>query len=81
LSGGEAQRVVLARGLVLETSILLLDEPTNSLDDAFRPVLLELLRKANESRGTTILLATHDVSFISSIAHRIVRMEAGKLLL
>jgi len=81
LSGGEAQRVVLARGLVLETPILLLDEPTNSLDDAFRPILLELLRQANESRGTTILLAAHDASFVSSISDRLVRMEAGKLLL
>jgi tungstate transport system ATP-binding protein len=81
LSGGEAQRVVLARGLALETPILLLDEPTNSLDDAFRPVLLELLRKANQSRGATILLATHDMNFVSSIADRIVRLEAGKLVL
>jgi tungstate transport system ATP-binding protein len=81
LSGGEAQRVVLARGLVLETPILLLDEPTNSLDDTFRPILLEMLRQANESQGTTILLATHDASFVSSIADRIARMEAGKLLI
>jgi tungstate transport system ATP-binding protein len=80
LSGGEAQRVVLVRALVLETPILLLDEPTNSLDDAFRPVLLELLRKANRNRGATILLATHDLDFASSIADRILPMEAGKLL-
>ena len=79
LSGGEAQRVALARGLILETPILLLDEPTNSLDDAFRPILLELLLKASKSRGTTIVLATHDAGFVSSIADRIVRMEAGKL--
>jgi tungstate transport system ATP-binding protein len=64
-----------------ETPILLLDEPTNSLDDAFRPVLLELLRKANRSRGTTILLATHDLDFVSSIADRVIRIEAGNLLL
>jgi len=81
LSGGEAQRVVLARGLVLETPILLLDEPTNSLDEAFRPVLLGLLRKANQSRRTTILVASHDLSFVSSIADRIVRLEASELFL
>jgi tungstate transport system ATP-binding protein len=79
LSGGEAQRVVLARGLVLRTPILLLDEPTNSLDESFRPVLLELLRKANASRGTTILVASHDADFVSSITDRIIRMESGKL--
>lgn len=81
LSGGEAQRVVLARGLVLETPILLLDEPTNSLDDDFRPILLELLRKANRDRGATIVLATHDVSFTSAIADDIIRMKEGRLLL
>jgi tungstate transport system ATP-binding protein len=81
LSGGEAQRVVLARGLVLETPILLLDEPTNSLDDDFRPILLELLRKANRDRGATIVLATHDVSFISAIADVIIQMKEGRLLL
>jgi len=80
LSGGEAQRVVLARGLVLQTPIILLDEPTHSLDDAFLPILLELLRKANKRRGTTIVLATHDVSFISTIADRIIQMKDGKLL-
>jgi tungstate transport system ATP-binding protein len=80
LSGGEAQRVVLVRALVLETPVLLLDEPTNSLDDAFRPVLLDLLRKANRDHGATILLATHDLDFASSIADRILPMEAGKLL-
>jgi tungstate transport system ATP-binding protein len=80
LSGGEAQRIVLARSLVLETPILLLDEPTNSLDEGFRPRLLELLRKSNQDRKTTIVLATHDVSFVSSIANRIIRMDAGKLL-
>jgi len=81
LSGGEAQRAVLARGIVLETSILLLDEPTNSLDEEFRPKLLELLRKCNKERRTTIVLATHDMGFVSSIANRIVRMDAGKLFL
>jgi len=81
LSGGEAQRVALARGLVLETPILLLDEPTNSLDDAFRPLLLQMLSKANQSRKTTILVATHDFGFISAIADRIVQMEAGKLII
>ena len=81
LSGGEAQRVVLARGLVLETPILLLDEPTNSLDDEFRPILLEPLRKANRNRGTTIVLAIHDAAFISNIADCIVQMKDGKLVL
>jgi tungstate transport system ATP-binding protein len=78
LSGGEAQRVVLARALVLETPILLLDEPTNSLDDLSRPLLSGLLRKANQ-RGTTIIIATHDLNYISSLAHRIIHLEGGRI--
>ena len=80
LSGGEAQRVVLARALVLETPILLLDEPTNSLDDAYRPVLVDMLRKINQVRGTTVIVATHDSRFIASLGGKILRMDGGKIL-
>jgi tungstate transport system ATP-binding protein len=79
LSGGEAQRVVLARGLVLESPIILLDEPTNSLDEAFRPLLVELLSKANRTRSATIVIATHELSFLSSVTDRIVRLEDGRI--
>jgi tungstate transport system ATP-binding protein len=78
LSGGEAQRVVLARALVLETPILLLDEPTNSLDDLSRPLLSGLLRKANQ-RGATIVIATHDMNFISLLACRVIQLEEGRI--
>jgi tungstate transport system ATP-binding protein len=77
LSGGESQRVVLARALVLETPILLLDEPTNSLDDASRPILLQLLHKANQVRGTTIIMATHDLNFASLLTDRMIQLEDG----
>lgn len=80
LSGGEAQRVVLARGLILETPIILLDEPTNSLDETSRPLLCELLRKANQTRGATIVIAAHDMDFVSSLADQIVRLERGRIL-
>jgi len=79
LSGGEAQRVVLARALVLKTPIVLLDEPTNSLDDAARPALHELLREA-VLRGATLLIATHDPGFVTSLNPRILRMDRGRLL-
>lgn len=78
LSGGEAQRVVLARALVLGTPLLLLDEPTNSLDDKFKPMLSEMLRQANQ-RGTTILMASHDLNFISPLAGRIIPMAGGRI--
>jgi len=77
LSGGEAQRVTLARALILETPVLLLDEPTNSLDDTYRPVLIQLLHKINQTRGVTVIVATHDTKFISSLSGRIIRLENG----
>ncbi|MBN2319437.1 MAG: ABC transporter ATP-binding protein [Acidobacteria bacterium] len=80
LSGGETQRVVLARALVLGTPILLLDEPTNSLDDAYRPVLVDLLLKANREKETTIIVATHDAHFIKSLGGQILRMDSGRIL-
>jgi tungstate transport system ATP-binding protein len=80
ISGGEAQRTVLARALVLETPILLLDEPTNFLDDASKPILRELLSRASEKRGATIILATHDVSFVASVTERFARLEGGKIV-
>jgi tungstate transport system ATP-binding protein len=80
LSGGEAQRAVLARALVLETPIILLDEPTNSLDDASKPILVELLRRASEKRGATVVLATHNLSFVDSLAKRIARLDGGKII-
>jgi tungstate transport system ATP-binding protein len=79
LSGGEAQRVVLARALVLETPVVLLDEPTNSLDDASGPILRELLIRASEKRGATVVLATHAMNFVVSLTDRVVRLEGGKI--
>jgi|WetSurSiteA1Bulk_404760.scaffolds.fasta_scaffold07190_1 tungstate transport system ATP-binding protein len=79
LSGGEAQRVVLARGLVLETPIVLLDEPTNSLDAASRPLFYNLLREAT-ARGTTIITATHDTGILAALNPRILRMDKGKIV-
>ena len=79
ISGGEAQRAVLARGLVLETPIVLLDEPTNSLDDASRPLLSQLLQKASRQRGATIILATHDLDFVSTVTNSVHTMDCGRL--
>ncbi len=80
LSGGEVQRVVLARALVLDRPIVLLDEPTNSLDDASKPLLLDMLRRIHETRGATFIIATHDLGFLNPIATRVVRLDAGKIV-
>jgi tungstate transport system ATP-binding protein len=79
ISGGEAQRAVLARGLVLETPIVLLDEPTLSLDDASRPLLSQLLQRASRQRGATIILATHDLDFVSTVTDFVCPMDCGRL--
>lgn len=60
LSGGELQRIVLARALILEPEFLLLDEPTSALDAARSDSLLELLRDVNRTHGTAILMVTHN---------------------
>ena len=70
---------MLARALILDAPILLLDEPTNSLDAAFRPVLADLLKKANRTRSATIIIATHDTQMIASLPARVVSMEGGKI--
>lgn len=60
LSGGELQRVVLARALILEPEFLLLDEPTSALDAPRSDSLLELLLNVNRTHGTSILMVTHN---------------------
>src|ERR1700724_2503977 len=60
LSGGQAQRVALARGLVAGPEVLFADEPTGALDSVFRELVMELLTAAVREQGTTVVLVTHD---------------------
>ncbi len=79
LSGGEQQRVAIARGLAKRSTTLLCDEPTGSLDlDTGRQVL-SLLHQANREHGRTVLLVTHN-SVISAMADRVVRMRDGRIV-
>lgn len=79
LSGGEQQRVAIARALVNEPQILLADEPTGNLDADRSAEILELLEQAN-SRGTTVVVATHDRSLISETSKRVIRLEEGRIV-
>jgi putative ABC transport system ATP-binding protein len=72
LSGGEQQRVALARALANAPSIVLADEPTGNLDSATGRHIMDLLRNAHRSRGTTIILVTHDAELASSADARLV---------
>ncbi len=79
LSGGEQQRVAIARSIVVNPAMFLADEPTGNLDEDLSKRLLEIFKKFNQ-HGTTILLATHNKSFLDFIPKaRVLRLEQGKL--
>lgn len=78
LSGGEQQRVTIARALANEPDILLLDEPTGDLDSANTMNVLSLLNALNREKGITLVLVTHDLS-IKCFADRVLWMRDGKL--
>ena len=80
LSGGEQQRVALARSLAPSPRLLLLDEPLSALDRALRERLAQDLRAALTATGTTALLVTHDHDEAFAVADRIAVMDAGRLL-
>lgn len=79
LSGGEQQRVVIARALVNDPTILLADEPTGNLDPGLTLEIMDLLTQVNV-RGTTVLVATHDTSLIARYQKRTIRLERGMLV-
>jgi ABC-type Fe3+/spermidine/putrescine transport system ATPase subunit len=79
LSGGEQQRVAVARALVARPRLLLLDEPMSNLDATLRGQLLEELRSLQNRLSITTVYVTHDRSEAEALNARIVRMEAGRI--
>lgn len=75
LSGGQFQRVCLARALASEPELLILDEPTSALDPAFREEFYALLARLNRERNTTILLVTHDSATVGAYASRLLYVD------
>ena len=76
LSGGEMQRVAIARALVIDPVLILADEPTGNLDTRTGEQILALVRDANRTRGTTVVLVTHD-SRAAGYARRVVTLKDG----
>ncbi|NMM65949.1 ABC transporter ATP-binding protein [Clostridium sp. P21] len=79
LSGGEQQRVSIARAVVKNPKLLLCDEPTGALDFETSREILKLLQKINKEFGTTILMITHNTA-ISAMANRVYRMRSGQIV-
>lgn len=79
LSGGEQQRVSIARAFVNRPPLLLADEPTGNLDPATSLGIMSLLNRINKT-GTTILVATHDREMVDSMRKRVIALENGKII-
>jgi len=78
LSGGEQQRVGIARAIVAKPQLLLADEPTGNLDPNMAKEVMELFRRFNEV-GVSVLVATHAVSLIKKLPYRVIHLDKGQL--
>jgi len=78
LSGGEQQRIAVARAIIGDPKIILADEPTGSLDDESAAVILELLRGVH-IRGATVIIATHDKALIRKTGGHVLDLQQGRL--
>ncbi|WP_163836042.1 cell division ATP-binding protein FtsE [Spartinivicinus ruber] len=79
LSGGEQQRVGIARAVVNKPPLLLADEPTGNLDPELSAEIMRLFAEFNQV-GVTVLVASHDLSLIASMKHRVITLQEGRLL-
>lgn len=78
MSGGEQQRVGIARAIVHKPAILLADEPTGNLDPALALEVMSLFEQLNQV-GVGVLVATHDLALIAGMKHRIIRLKGGRV--
>jgi cell division transport system ATP-binding protein len=79
LSGGEQQRVGIARAVVNKPVLLLADEPTGNLDPELSTEIMNLFELFSQV-GTSVLVATHDLELINSLEHRVLKLDQGKLV-
>lgn len=80
LSGGEQQRVAIARAIVNDPKLLLCDEPTGNLDPERSMEIMKVLDDINKSRGTTIIMATHDKEIVNNMKKQVITLKDGHLV-
>ena len=80
LSGGQAQRVMIAMALALKPKLLIADEPTTALDVTIQAQILDLIRQLSAQTGTSVILITHDLGVIAEMADRVAVMYAGQIV-
>ncbi|HEY4494028.1 MAG TPA: cell division ATP-binding protein FtsE [Candidatus Paceibacterota bacterium] len=79
MSGGEQQRLAIARAIINQPELIIADEPTGNLDPINTHEIIQILKKINDL-GTTVILATHNRGVIDSIGRRVITMENGKII-